>query len=147
MGTGVLKAHGVLLDLGTQNTVITRCNNIKIPIYCVAKLYSQLRRVIKIYYIYTITPNSIIDIPIVYYRIIPDDRDFLFEPQSYYKLGYKGRVYAHVVDSSILFVKVKNAISRLVKLSKYARLGIIIEYNGHSCYMVSPEAESLATCG
>ena len=80
IGTGVLKVYRILLDLGTQSATITRCNSIKIPIYCVAKLYSQLRRVIKIYYIYTITPNSIIDIPIVYYRIIPNDRDFLFEP-------------------------------------------------------------------
>ena len=147
MGTGVLKAHGILLDLGTQSTTITRCNSIKIPIYCVAKPHSQLRRIIKIHHIYTVAPNSVIDIPIIYHSTIPNDRNFLFEPQSYHKLGHKGSIYTHVVDSIISFVKVKNSTPRPIKLSRHARLGTIVEYNAHSCYMVSPEAESLATCG
>ena len=39
VGTGVLKAYRILLNLGTQTATITRCNNIKILICCVAKSY------------------------------------------------------------------------------------------------------------
>ena len=147
MGTGVLNVHGILLDLGTQSAVITKCNSLKIPICCVAKPYSQLQRVIKTHHACTVAPNTVMDIPIVYHGTIPEDRDYLFEPQSSYKLGHEGGVYAHIVDASMSFVKVKNATPCPVKLSKHARLGTIVEYNGHGCYMVSPDAESLATCG
>jgi hypothetical protein len=147
VGTGVLNAHGISLDLGTQEAVIAKCNRIRIPICCVAKPHSQSRRVIKAHHAVTIAPNSIMDIPVVYHGNIPEDRDFLFEPQSCHKLGHDGGVYAHVVDSGMSYVKVKNSTPRPVKLPKHARLGTIVEYNGHGCYMVSPEAESLATCG
>ena len=147
VGTNVLNTHGISLDLGTQEAVIGKCNRIKIPICCVAKPHSQLRRVVKTHHTITIAPNSIMDIPVVYHGTLPEDRDLLFEPQSCHKLGHEGGVYAHVVDSGISFVRVKNSTPRPVKLSKHARLGTIVDYNQHGCYMVSPEAESLATCG
>jgi len=147
VGTSVLNAHGISLDLGTQEAVIAKCNRIKIPICCVAKPHSQSRRVIKTHHAVTIAPNAVMDVPVVYHGTLPDDRDFLFEPQSCHNLGHEGGVYAHVVDSTMSFVKVKNSTPRPVKLSRHARLGTIVEYNGHGCYMVSPEAESLATCG
>ena len=147
VGIGVLNAHGILLDLGTQSAVITKCNNLKIPICCIAKPHSKLWRVIKTHHACTVAPNSVTDIPIVYHGTIPDDRDYLFEPQACHDLGYEGGVYAHIVDASISFVKVKNTTPCPVKLAKHARLGTIVEYHGHGCYIVSPEAESLATCG
>ena len=143
VGTCVLNTHNNSLNLGTQEAIISKCNRIEI----VAKPHSQLRRVIKTYHAITIAPNSIMDIPVIYHGTLPKDRDFLFEPQSCHKLGHKGGVYAHVVDSEMSFVKVKNSIPRPVKFLKHARLGTIVEYNGHGCYMVSPEAESLATYG
>ena len=112
-----------------------------------AKPHSQLRRVIKTHHACTVAPNSVMNIPITYHGSIPDDHDFLFKPQSCHKLGHEGGVYAHVVDSTISFIKVKNATYHPIKLSRHARLGTIVEYNAHSCYIVSSEAESLATCG
>ena len=146
VGTGVLKTHGILLDLGTQSAVVTKCNNIKIPICCTVRPHSQLRQVIKTHHACTMQPNSVVDVPIMYHGTLPDDRDFIFEPQSCHKLGHEGGVYAHIVDSTISFVRVKNTTSSPVKLSRHARLGTIVEYNGVGCHIVSPEAESLATC-
>ena len=85
------------------------------------------------------------DILVVYYKIIPKDYDFLFEPQLYYRLGYEGGVYTHIINAMLLFIKVKNATSYLVKLSRHLRLNIIMEYNRYSYYIVSLEVESLAT--
>ena len=45
----------------------------------------------------------------------------------------------------MLFIKIKNSTSYLVKLLKHARLGTIIEYNKYSYYIVFLEVETLAT--
>ena len=89
--------------------------------------------------------NSIIDIPIVYHRMIPKDHDFLFKLQSCHRLRYEGGIYIYIMDATLSFIKVKNATSYLVKLSRHSRLGTIMEYNRHGYYIVSPKAESLAT--
>ena len=45
----------------------------------------------------------------------------------------------------MLFIKVKNSTLYLVKLLKHTRLGIIIEYNKYSYYIVFLEVETLTT--
>ena len=105
VGTSVLNAHGISLDLGKQEAIIAKRSHIRIPIYSVAKRHSQLRRVIKSHHACTIAPNLVVDIPMVYHGTLPENRDFLYKPQSDHKLGHDSGVYAHIADSTMSFVK------------------------------------------
>lgn len=55
----------------------------------------------------TIPPCSIIAVAI---KGLPEDKDFLFEPEyngATYNLGQGGAIYAHVVDCNISHIQVQ----------------------------------------
>lgn len=147
IGTDVLTPHKFSLDCAAQIAIIGSCQNIKIAARSVAKPYSQVRRVVKAKSAITLEPNSITNVPVSYHGTLPDDRDFLFEPELPINLGYQGGVFAHVVDTAMTFVQAKNATSAPVVLPRHVRLGTVVEYEANGCYQVSYKSASLAACG
>lgn len=121
----------------------------KIQARSIIKPYSQVRRVLKTKAFVTLSANSITSIPITYNGILPDDRDFLFEPELSitYDLGYDGGVYAYVVDCSTSFVRAKNSTGTPVILPRHTRLGTAVEFAVNGCYQVSYKSAGLAICG
>ncbi|SLM35364.1 probable transposable element [Lasallia pustulata] len=53
-------------------------------------------------------------------------------------------IYAHVVDSQMTFVQVRNDINEPIVLGRHAHLGYISECLEENCYLVLPEAHALA---
>ena len=53
-------------------------------------------------------------------------------------------IYAHVVDSNMAFVQVRNDSNVPIILGQYVHLGYIAECLEEDCYLVSPEAHGLA---
>ena len=56
-----------------------------------------------------IAPGATTEVPVAYNGRIPDDRDFLFEPDCAQAFGPTGGVFAHIVDSTISMVQIHNA--------------------------------------
>lgn len=61
---------------------------------------------------------------------LPEDRDFLFEPIG----DVHFTMYAHIVDSSMTGVLVRNETNRDVQVPKYRKLGNITEMDFENCF-------------
>ena len=151
IGTDVLTPHQVLLDCSTdsQSATIASCQNLRISARTVVKSFSQIQRVVKSKSTITLPPKSVMNVPVSYASTLPDDRDFLFEPQlpASYDLGLDGGIFAHVVDSTMTFVQARNSTEAPVVLPRRTRLGTVVEYSADGCYQVSYKSSGLAACG
>ena len=91
---------------------------------------------------------STISVPVSYQdKILPDDRDFLFELRFNRNLGFDGGVFAHIVDAGINFVQVRNATELPAKIEKRSQLSGLIEYTKQGAYLVDTAATPLAAGG
>ena len=149
IGTDVLTPHKFLLDCASQSAIIGGCQDVKISARSVAKPHSQIKRRVKSKSALTLPPNSVTNVPICYQGMLPDDRDFLFEPElpGTYNLGRNGGIFAHVVDASMTFIQARNATEAPIILPRHTRLGTVVEYAADGCYQVSYKSTNLAACG
>lgn len=143
MGTDILTPEEMILDFGTQTLKIGSCG-LTAGISTIRrddpgvknKVYSREKIIIE--------PGSTIDISIKS-KTLPKDRDFLFEPNlKNVDLGPHGGVYAHLVDSSLSFVRIKNNAPKKVIIPRHANLGTVIEYDQDGCFLANPEDEDRA---
>lgn len=151
IGTDVLTPYNFLLDCDSQSqsATIASCQNLKISARSVVRPHSQTKRTVKAKSTITLPPNSVTNVPISYAGALPEDRDFLFEPElpASYNLGLDGGICAHVVDSNMTFVQAKNSTEASVVLRRNARLGTVVEYAADGCYQTSYKSAGLAACG
>ena len=147
IGNDVLTPHKFLIDCASQSATIGSCQGAKIAARSIAKPNAQVKRVVKAKSALTLPPNEVVDIPVSYKGALPDDRDYLFEPDIPLNLGETGGVYAHVVDSAMTFVQARNTTASPVVLPKGTRLGTVVEYAVDGCYQVSYKSSGLAACG
>lgn len=151
IGTDVLTPHQVLLDCssGSQSATIVSCENIKISARTVVSPFSQVKRTVRTKSAITLPPKSVLNVSISYASTLPEDRDFLFEPElpASYNLGTDGGVFAHVVDSSMTFVQARNSTEAPVTLPRRTRVGTVVEYSADGCYQTSYKSAGLAACG
>ena len=114
-----------------------------------AKSHSQTKRTVRANAAVVLPPNTVTNILVNYHGSLPDDRDFLFEPElpASYDLGHAGGVFAHIVDANLTLVQAKNATEAPVVLPKNIRLGTVVEYSVDGCYQVSCKSSGLAACG
>ena len=149
IGNDVMTPQGMTLDLGKQIMTIDSCKGIKIPINSRARVAPHIKRTIRSKNAFTVLPGTTMRVPVTFNGQLPDDRDFLFEPQlaASHDLGHEGGVFAHIVDTDLSWVNIHNATSTPVVLPKRARLGSVVEYTHHGCYMTLPAEAHLATSG
>ena len=83
----------------------------------------------------------------VFNRLLPNDRDLLFEPNYYLNLGYAGRVFIYVVDASLGKVYLRNDTDTDVVILRKARLGTIKELNYDGYYIIDPYNAGLTATG
>lgn len=147
LGNDVIVPEKMCLDPANQRMTIGSCQGMVTEITAVAKS-TPVHRTIRAKGTVTIPAMSTASVPVSYQGdTLPTDRDFLFEPQYKGDLGFDGGVFAHVVDSSISFVQLRNATDKPAQISRRTRLGNIVEYNQAGAYLVSPEDASLAAGG
>ena len=74
--------------------------------------------------------NIVINISVNYYDSLPDNRDFLFEPElsASYDLRHTDGVFAYIVNTNLTLVQAKNATEVSIVLSKNIRLRTVVEY-------------------
>ena len=147
IGNDVIVPQKMRLDPAGQRMEIGTCRDMVTEIEAVAKS-APVHRSIRTKSTVTIPAMSTASVPVSFQgKQLPDDRDFLFEPQFKGDLGHEGGVYAHIVDSSVSFVQVRNATARPTQLTRRTRLGSIVEYHQAGAYLVGEESAPLAAGG
>ena len=147
IGNDVLTAQKIKLDPGNGTMTIGSCQNLSTKIEVITKDNPGFKRTVRSKGTVVIPAMSTVSVPVTYRGTIPEDRDFLFEPQCKQDLGHDGGVYAHVVDSSLSFVQLSNATNRPAQITRRTRLGSVIEFGEEGCYLAEPEAAPLAAGG
>ena len=144
IGIDIMKPEGIVIDLEKDIMKIGACQNLEVPIVVTprgsrtnATVYSSKRM--------TIPPHSNVAVPVTgpgKVLALPQDRDFIFEPQTLDALS----AYAHVVDHTMTAVFVRNDSDVPVTLPRKQKLGKVSDYDGADCcYSVDPENHDLAT--
>ena len=148
IGNDVLTAQKIKLDPGSGMMTIGSCQNLTAKIDVITKDNSRFKRTIRSQGTVVIPAMSTVSVPVTYRGTIPEDRDFLFEPQCKQDLGHDGGVYAHVVDSSLSFVQLSNTTDHPTQITRRTRLGSVVEFGQEGgCYLAEPEAAPLAAGG
>ena len=147
LGNDVLTAQRTKIDLEKQTIKLGSCQNLQAPISTVARKDPCLKRTVRTKGEVVVPAGATINVPVTYHGQLPDDRDFLFEPQCRRHLGEDGGVFAHIVDASLSHVMVRNTTGLPVHLRSRDRLGTVAEYNQQACYSLTPDAGFLATGG
>ena len=144
IGNDTMVPQGMVIDFHRKVLRFSHCQNLETSIDVIIRTDPNAKRTIKSKSAVTIPPRMTKEIPVVYNGSIPDDRDFLFEPDCHQDLGVDGGVFAHVVDSSFHFVQVYNATEVPIRLPRKCRLGSMVEYNQDGAYLASAEDTHLA---
>lgn len=147
LGNDVLHPQKMVPNVAKQELIIGSCGDIKVAMQVLARADPHIKRTIRTRRAFTVLPGQVAEVPVTYHGTLPDDRDFLFEPQCNYELGHDGGVYAHVVDAGLAMVMVSNTTDQPVTLERRTRLGTVTEYNQAGCYLAMPEEATKAAGG
>ena len=143
IGTDTMVPQGMLVDLDSRKVKLGKCQGMEVPIEVTAKP-RHATRTIRTKVSTVVAPGATVEVPVSYNGRIPEDRDFLFEPDCSQNFGPSGGVFAHVVDSTISMVQVYNATAAPVKLPHKAKLGSLFEYEQDGAFLATPEDAPLA---
>ena len=144
IGVDIMKPEGIIVDLQNDVMRIGSCQNLEVPIVVTSKgtrinatIYSSKRIVIPLYTNMAVPIRSAatdrqLD--------LPQDRDFIFKPQTLDSLS----TYTHVIDHTITKVFVRNDSDRTITLPRKQKLGKITDYDGADCYSVAHKNHDLA---
>ena len=77
---------------------------------------------------------------------LSDDKDYLFELNKSDLVAHLSDFddfYTHVVDCNMIYVNVKNDLSIVKRISRRARLELLIEYEKEKCYQINFTQQNL----
>ena len=138
-------SQDIKIDFEKRRLIIIKCENLRISIDVLSRTTSHVKRIIRFRQTYILQFDDFAKIFVTYHDALSDDRDFLFEFHCQYDLDYDDDVYAHVVNSNLFKMLVRNVIFQSITLAKRARLNTIIEYNQAECYLIMSEESYKAT--
>ena len=86
IGSDILTPERMVLDFATQGIRIGSCRDMVVLMDSRARS-EPIRRIVKSSKKMTLPPRTTLPVPVAYAGQLPEDRDFLFEPQSTLQLG------------------------------------------------------------
>ena len=136
LGNDVIGPERIVLDIARNKAYIGSCD-------ATADITSRQRgpyqrRVIHARKALTVAPRAEIMVPIGTPAGLPE-RDYIFEPVAQRNLT----LYAHLVDSNIAGVLVKNETDHVVQIPKKLRLGMLCEVDYENVFFAEPMPDSL----
>ena len=144
IGTDTMVPQGMIVDLEERTCKFGKCQGLIVPVDVVARTQPHSKRTIRATSSMTIAPGATTEVPVAYKGAIPEDRDFLFEPDCPQDFGPTGGVFAHVTDSTISMVQVYNATAAPVRIPRKTRLGALFEYEQDGAFLVEASKAPLA---
>ena len=139
LANDVIYSQDIKIDFEKRRLTIVKCESLRVSIEMLSRTTSHVKRTIRSRQTYILQSDDFAKIFVTYHDFLSDDRDFLFESHCQYDLEYDDDVYAHIVNSNLFKMFVRNVTSQLITLAKRARLDMIIEYNQAECYLTMSE--------
>ena len=133
MGNDIMGPEEIVLDVSKNEARIGSCD-ITISISTRQQNGQYTKRPIRAQKAITIAPRAQQMLPVITPKNLPD-RDFIFEPAKQHNLT----VYAHMVDSNIAGVIVKNETDHAVQIPKKLRLGTLQEMDYENVFFAAAE--------
>ena len=147
IANNTMKPQRIIINFAKDALTITKYQNLRTSINIHARPDSNTKRVVKTRKAIIIPPRSISDIPVLFSHLLPENRDFLFEPTCMRDLGPEGGVIAHIADADISFVRIRNNSASEVRIPRKLKLGMLVEFDTEThVYICSSEHVSLAVC-
>lgn len=125
----VLESQKMILDFDKHLVKIDVYQDFTTLINVINKANSHIKRIIRARKTFIVQLRTIVNVLIIYHNELLNDKNFLFESQCSKYLEHDDEVFAHIMNASLFFIQIHNAIEALVILLRRARLDIVIEYN------------------
>ena len=135
LNNDVIYSQNMKINSKKHRLIINKCENFRVSLNVRNRVTLYVKRTIRSQRVYTFMFNDLIEISITYHDALSNDKNFFFESQCSYELKYENEVYAHVVDSNLFKMLVRNIIDKSITLTKRVKLKTIIEYNQTDCYL------------
>ena len=125
-----------MLKYASQCVIIFNYQNLKIFIKLIIKFYFQIKRVMKIKSVITLSLKLMINVLINYINTLLNDRDFLFEFEFSinYDLNINDDIFIYIVDFIIIFIQTKNVMKAFMIFFKNIKLNTIMKYVANEYY-------------
>ena len=130
----MLNIQKTIINYLNQTIRLSNCNNFIIFINIIVRRNSCLKRTIRVKNNVVILFKSTILISMSYYDKLSNDRDILFESRYVKMFDNNNEMFAHIVNSTLQHVMIRNVTFNDVYFSKRIKLNLIIEYNQQKYY-------------
>ena len=124
-------------DFQIDKLIINNCDVITLLICQLFRNYYRVNCIINIQYAIIILTHTIVEMFFKFkdFSKLFTKRDFFFQFNSIlFQLNEENNVMTHVLNVKIIFIYIKNAINKLILLSKYIKLNRIINFEKKSYY-------------
>ena len=142
--TNIITSQEITMNLKTRTIKLERCQRLNISIDVVARTQPHFKRIIRIKSSITIASNITTEVPIAYNDTIPEDRDFLFEPDCAQEFESANEIFAHIVDFTISMIQIYNVTAVPIRLPRKARLEALYEYKQDGVFLTTSTEANLA---
>ena len=148
VGMDILGPEKIDLLFTSEKMVINSCKGLVVLITTTSRTGQPVKQNVQTVKKVLIEPHTLLKVPIRLWGTAElPDQTLMFQPE-YHSATQRlaegdGAIYAHIVDSQMTFVQIRNNSDELIVLGRHAYLGYISECLEENCYLVSPEAHSL----
>ena len=135
------------MDLSFRNKVLTihSCRGLSTKIQITPRTKSVANRTVRCAEGTILPANCVSIVPVIIHSELPEDRDYLFEPEQVgLSLGKHGGIYTHIVDHTIHHVHVFNDSPRKLEVPKNRKVGHLTDYDGEGVFHVDHANHPLA---
>ena len=135
LNNNVIYSQNMKLNLKKHRLIIIKYEKLYVLLKIRNCVNFHVKRIIQLQRVYTFMFDNLIEISIIYYNLLSNNRNSFFEFQCQYNLKYEKKVYVHVVDNTFFKMFVRNIIDKSITLIKRVKLETIIKYNQVDCYL------------
>lgn len=100
----VFESQKIILNFNYYLVRINICKNFVAFINVINRTNSYIKRIICVRKIFIIQSKTIINVSIIYYNKLSNNKDFLFKSQCFEYLEHNNEVFAYIVNASLFFI-------------------------------------------
>ena len=146
LGMDLIGPEMIDTNIKRRVAIIGSCQGLEVPLYIKPRQGGKIKRIVRAKAKVTIEPHTIRNVE-VKVADLPRERDLTFTPDhsnATSEIRQKGAVYAHMVDSSMTFVQVRNDSDSPLVVQRHVRLGTVNDLEEEGCYAAAPEDHGFA---
>lgn len=140
----VMRLEKMIMNFEKKIITISICENVKISI-TIQKKGVPINRTVRAVTQITVSVEKIMTVSVKVRGVAPPtDRDYSFYSKKDWLLGSKGGFFAHVTDSEVKAVQVKNTSVKPFVISKNFKIEHLKDYSKEECFLTTSKDRHLA---